>query len=92
MAKGGMRDKMPVTAAWIDKLRATFGAESIDGQIRAGMRGEPVFFAQENGHMVGTPSPRRTRVQWDSRTGRPYVVGGLPEEQQDGQQKLKGVN
>ena len=57
MAKGGMRDKMPVVTAWIDGLREAFGAEYIDGIIRAGMKGRPVFYASENGHVVGTPVP-----------------------------------
>jgi hypothetical protein len=65
-----MREKMPVVAAWIDSLRDAFGAEEIDAQIRKGMRGEPVFFASENGFTVGTPSPPRVRVQWDERKGR----------------------
>jgi hypothetical protein len=69
-----MREKMPAVAAWIDELRSAFGTEEIDRQIRAGMRGEPVFFASENGYTVGTPSPQRVRVQWDKR-GIPYVVG-----------------
>ena len=73
MAKGGMREKMPMVAAWIDGLRDAFGAEEIDAQIRKGMRGEPVFFASENGFTVGTPSPPRVRVKWDER-GLPYVV------------------
>jgi hypothetical protein len=85
MANGSMRDQMPTVAAWIDQLRDAFGKESIDAQIRAGMRGKPVFFAQENGQTVGTPSPARTRVQWDRATGRPYVVGERPAGEQDEQ-------
>ncbi|MES2126669.1 MAG: hypothetical protein V4463_05300 [Pseudomonadota bacterium] len=57
MAKGDMRDSMPVTAAWIDDLRAAFGTESINRMLRRGMNGEPVFWASENGHTVGTPMP-----------------------------------
>jgi len=52
--KGGMREVMPVTAAWIDRMRLAFGADHIDGQIRKGMKGESVFWASENGHTVGT--------------------------------------
>jgi hypothetical protein len=76
-----MREQMPVTAAWIDEMRAAFGTASIDGQIKKAMKGEPVFFAQENGHTVGTPSPTRVRVQWDKR-GIPYVVGA-PEPEKE---------
>jgi hypothetical protein len=46
---------MPETAAWIDELRRVFGAEEIDGAIRAGLRGEPRFHAVEGDHEVGTP-------------------------------------
>jgi hypothetical protein len=99
VAKGSLREQMPVTAAWIDEMRAAFGKESIDGQLRKAMKGEPVFFAQENGHTVGTPSPARVRVQWDQR-GRAYVVGGTPDQgnettkfeaMQLREQKLKGM-
>lgn len=55
MRPGSMREAMPSTAAWIDELRREFGRELIDAQIRAGMRGEPVFWASEAGHVVGTP-------------------------------------
>jgi hypothetical protein len=82
MTKGSLRDQMPITAAWIDELRKVFGQVSIDGQIRKSMRGEPVFFASENGHGVGTPSPERTRIQWDAR-GRPYVASGPGAGQQE---------
>jgi hypothetical protein len=70
-----MREQMPITAAWIDELRKVFGQVSIDGQIRKAMRGEPTFCASENGQVVGTPSPERTRIQWDAR-GIPFVANG----------------
>lgn len=47
--KGGMRQQMPVVAAWVDELREAFGREFIDGQIQRGMRGEGTFWAQETG-------------------------------------------
>jgi hypothetical protein len=88
---------MPITAAWIDEMRLAFGKESIDGQIRKAMRGEPVFFAQENGYTFGTPSPARVRVQWDKR-GIPYVVGAPEREKEmtkfearELREKLKGM-
>lgn len=84
MANGSMRDQMPTVAAWIDQLRDAFGKESIDNQLRAGMRGQPVFFAQENGQTVGTPSPERTRIQWDAR-GRPFVASGPGAGEQEEQ-------
>lgn len=49
-----LRDEMPITAAWIDELREAFGAEMINAQIRLGMEGAQTFYAEENGHRVGT--------------------------------------
>lgn len=69
---------MPVTAQLIDEFRAVFGKDNIDGVLRRAMKGEPVFYAKENGHTFGTPSPARTRVQWDEK-GLPYVIE--PHEQ-----------
>lgn len=62
MSKKTLRDKMPMVTAFIDDLREAFGKEMIDGQIRKGMAGEPVFYAEENGHVVGTKSPRYVRI------------------------------
>lgn len=51
-----MRDAMPHTAAFIDDLRAAFGAEQINAQIKKGIAGLPGHFhARENGHEAGTP-------------------------------------
>lgn len=55
------RSAMPKVTAWIDDLRAAFGREAIDGQIRAATRdGLPTFHATEAGHSVGValPAPR----------------------------------
>lgn len=87
MAKGSMRDQMPVVTAWIDSLREAFGAEHIDSVIKAGMRGAPVFFASENGHTVGTPAPPRWRVLKDEQGNRTVVMNG---EVQVGQQADDG--
>jgi hypothetical protein len=73
MTKGSLREVMPVTAQLIDEYRAVFGKENIDQVMRRAMKGEPVFYAEENGHTFGTPSPVRVRVQWDKR-GLPYVI------------------
>lgn len=45
---------MPTVAGFIDAMRAAFGAEAIDPSIRAGMNGQPTFWAKENGIEVGT--------------------------------------
>lgn len=75
--KGSMRDQMPVTAAWIDLMRAAFGAEHIDGQIRKGMKGEPVFWASENGHEVGTKEAEGTKRGRESKASRTVMVDRL---------------
>lgn len=49
-----LRVTMPATAAFIDDLRAAFGAEMINTAIRAGLDGQPTFWASENGQQVGT--------------------------------------
>lgn len=49
-----LRTQMPETAAFVDALRETFGAEGINEHIRAGLRGERNrFHARENGLEVG---------------------------------------
>ncbi|UOD30716.1 hypothetical protein INH39_02930 [Massilia violaceinigra] len=78
MAKGSMREQMPVVAEWIDDLRSAFGADYIDSILRAGMRGKPVFYASENGHTVGTPVPVGVRVGTDAR-GRSYLLDSPAE-------------
>jgi hypothetical protein len=45
---------MPLTAAWIDELRKTFGAEMINKAIKGGMAGEGSFYAAEAGKEVGS--------------------------------------
>lgn len=52
--RANLRAEMPAVTAWIDSLRAEFGAEAINGIIRGGMAGLPGFYAAENGHEVGT--------------------------------------
>lgn len=63
--KMNMRTEMPVSAAWIDGIREAFGADYINGIMRRGMRGEPVFSASENGHTIGTPVYRGVRMGHD---------------------------
>lgn len=48
---------MPQVAQWIDDLRAAFGREHINGAIREGLKGRPIFWARENGHELGTKWP-----------------------------------
>lgn len=50
------RAAMPVVTAWIDDLRAAFGAAAINEALVRGSRGEPDWFhAREDGHELGTP-------------------------------------
>lgn len=49
-----MRDSMPQCAAFVDYLRAEFGADAVDPSIRAAVRdGLPTFYAEEGGHQLG---------------------------------------
>lgn len=54
MKQKELKEKMPVTAEWIDSLVAVFGKDSIHGQIRKGLNGESTFWASENGFEIGT--------------------------------------
>lgn len=49
-----LREAMPDTAKFIDSLREVFGSEGINQNIKGGMNGVPTFWAQENGHEIGT--------------------------------------
>jgi len=75
MKQKEFKEKMPVMAAFVEQLVEVFGKESIHGQIRKGLQGEPVFYATENGHEIGTPvdSGARWRVMWDE-IGIAYAV------------------
>lgn len=74
--KGSLRETMPLTAAFIDGLREMCGKDEIDDIIRRGMRGEPVFYARENGVEIGTKIPRGKAVSWDPVTGVAFSVNG----------------
>ncbi len=94
--QGSMRDEMPVVTAWIDAMREAFGKEHIDGIIKAGMRGQPVFYASENGHTVGTPAPPGWRVLKDEQGNRTVVMNGdkrVDKQADDGDRRRnqKGV-
>jgi hypothetical protein len=69
MKQRELKQKMPLTAEFIEALCDAFGKESIHGQIRKGLNGEPVFHATENGHEIGTPVVHGIRVTWHPITG-----------------------
>lgn len=48
-----LRQTMPTVAAWVDELRAAFGADAINPAIRNGAAGGSHFYAEENGHAIG---------------------------------------
>lgn len=73
MKKGHLREKMPCTADFVDRLREAFGKEYIDDIIRKGLRGEAVFYAEENGITLGTPPEKGKAVYFDSVTGVAYT-------------------
>jgi len=52
-----MREKMPLTAMFVDEMRAAFGTEMVNRQIKRGLAGQETFFAEEAGHRVGTETP-----------------------------------
>ena len=53
-----MKADMPQVFAWVQDLRAAFGADAIDPQIRAAIHdGLPTFHASEGGHTVGVALP-----------------------------------
>ena len=59
-----LKDEMPQTAAWIAELRAAFCETQADlaafnAQIKAGIDGQPTFYACENGREVGTKDQRQ---------------------------------
>lgn len=56
---GNLRETMPTVAGWVDDMRTAFGAEAINGAIRAGLQGQPTFWASENGVEIGTRDERR---------------------------------
>ncbi len=59
---------MPEIAGWIDAMVEAFGKEAIHGQIRQGLSGEATFYAQENGHAIGTrPARGQYAVRWNAR-------------------------
>lgn len=60
---------MPTVAQWVDSMRDAFGKAEIDEIMRRGVRGEPVFYARENGHQVGTPLQPARGAAWIDEVG-----------------------
>lgn len=67
MKQREFREKMPWCASIIDDLVREFGQEFVHGQIRQGLAGRPTFWAQENGHEIGTRDTVPTSaISWDA--------------------------
>lgn len=49
-----LREAMHTVAGWIDELREVFGADGINASIKNGMAGGADFYAEENGHALGS--------------------------------------
>lgn len=77
MSNKSLREEMPETTAFIDSLRAVFGKEMINEQIRKGLKGEATFYASENGHVMGTPVSALARAQ---QSGNNVVTGEINGE------------
>ena len=59
-----LKDEMPQTAAWVAALREAFcdtpaDVAAFNRQIKAGIDGQPTFYARENGREVGTKDHRQ---------------------------------
>ena len=57
MTKNNLRAEMPRVAEFIDAMREAFGRATVDAAIRAGLDGQPSFWASENGIEIGVRPP-----------------------------------
>jgi len=61
-----MRESMPETAAFVDRMRAEMGEAHVKRCLQLAMKGEPGhFYAIEGGHVTGTPFPAGTPIAED---------------------------
>lgn len=70
---GRMRDAMPQTAAWVDELRAAFGAEAVDAAIRAGVQ------AQREAHRIAQTQGPEAAQRWLA--AQPFPAGHFHAEE-----------
>lgn len=71
-----LRDSMPKTAEWVDRMRVQLGAAHVNEQIRLSLKGEPGhFYAIEGGHVLGTPFPVDHPIHQEQRLA---VMVGAP--------------
>lgn len=57
MARRNLRVDMPLVTEFIDAVREAFGRAPVDAAIRAGLDGQPTFWASENGIEIGVRTP-----------------------------------
>lgn len=63
-----LRTAMPLTAEWVDRQRAAYGAGHVNACIKAAMDGVPGrFYAMEAGHVLGAPWPATSPIAEDHR-------------------------
>jgi hypothetical protein len=53
-SKTSLRDDMPTTAGFVDRMREAFGVEMINAAIKGGLSGDGSFYANENGFEIGS--------------------------------------
>lgn len=65
-----LRSEMPQTAALVDQLRLQQGGEVVNTLLRRAINGEAgLFWANENGHEVGTRDTRATSAYFLNERG-----------------------
>lgn len=85
-----LRDSMPRTAEWVDRMRAEHGPAFVNEQIRLALSGVPGhFYAIESGRTLGTPFPCTHVIDQDQRfavlIGAPFAgFIATPAEAPDG--------
>ncbi len=57
MTTRSLRSDMPLVTEFIDAVREAFGRPAVDAAIRAGLDGQPSFWASENGLEIGARLP-----------------------------------
>lgn len=57
MTTRSLRADMPLVTEFVDALREAFGRPAVDAAIRAGLDGQPTFWASEHGIEIGVRTP-----------------------------------
>lgn len=68
-ATTSLRDSMPETASFVDRMRKEWGAPHVNRCIREAKAGKPGFFyAMERGTVTGTPFPPGSEIlEWQAK-------------------------